>query len=142
MTFPYRPIFLFLQPKWLMTLFLNPKYWGDQCMARPPTLNFGGDRPPSPPRSPPLIVLCLIVRPTISTLGVHFPHFHKMYTFSPLVIGGDLRELGDVLRPISAHSFLFHFGSNKILFLHGFTLRLSSLFIKRFWAWLLAIFAK
>ena len=27
------------------------------------------------------------------------------------------------------------------LFLHGFTLRLSFLFIKRLWAWLLAIFA-
>src|SRR6218665_325809 len=22
------------------------KYWGDQCMCRPPTSNFGGDRPP------------------------------------------------------------------------------------------------
>src|SRR6218665_508834 len=22
------------------------KYWGDQCMGRPPTSNFGGDRPP------------------------------------------------------------------------------------------------
>src|SRR6218665_187253 len=33
------------------------KYWGDQCMGRPPTSNFGGDRPPlSPPRSPPLLV--------------------------------------------------------------------------------------
>jgi len=29
------------------------KYWGDQCMGRPHTSNFGGDRPPSPPRSPP-----------------------------------------------------------------------------------------
>src|SRR6218665_3259029 len=27
--------------------------WGDQCMGRPPS-NFGGDRPPVPPRSPPL----------------------------------------------------------------------------------------
>src|SRR6218665_2224051 len=25
------------------------KYWEDQCMGRPPTSNFGGDRPPSPP---------------------------------------------------------------------------------------------
>src|SRR6218665_1006023 len=22
------------------------KYWGNQCMGRPPTSNFGGDRPP------------------------------------------------------------------------------------------------
>src|SRR6218665_3454844 len=29
---------------------------GDQCMGRPPTSNFGEDRPPSPPRSPPLII--------------------------------------------------------------------------------------
>src|SRR6218665_1394672 len=36
------------------------KYWGDQCMGRPPHLEFWGDRPPSPPRSPPLgcINLC------------------------------------------------------------------------------------
>src|SRR6218665_105777 len=25
------------------------KYWGDQCMGRPPTSNFGGDRPPPVP---------------------------------------------------------------------------------------------
>src|SRR6218665_1384900 len=31
------------------------KYLGDQCMGRPPTSNFWGDRPPSPPRSPPLL---------------------------------------------------------------------------------------
>src|SRR6218665_1088390 len=30
------------------------KYWGDQCMGGPSTSTFGGDRPPSPPRSPPL----------------------------------------------------------------------------------------
>src|SRR6218665_3188705 len=30
------------------------KYWGDQCMGSPPHLKFWGDRPPSPPRSPPL----------------------------------------------------------------------------------------
>src|SRR6218665_3289932 len=29
------------------------KYWGDQCMGRPPP-EILGDRPPSPPRSPPL----------------------------------------------------------------------------------------
>src|SRR6218665_2777145 len=27
---------------------------GNQCMGRPPTSNFGGTVPPSPPRSPPL----------------------------------------------------------------------------------------
>src|SRR6218665_893824 len=31
------------------------KYWGDQCIGRTPTSNFGRDRPPSPPRSPPLV---------------------------------------------------------------------------------------
>src|SRR6218665_374740 len=32
------------------------KILGDQCMGRPPTSNFGGDRPPPPPpRSPPLL---------------------------------------------------------------------------------------
>src|SRR6218665_1388543 len=25
------------------------KYWGDQCMGRPPPQIWGGDRPPSPP---------------------------------------------------------------------------------------------
>src|SRR6218665_1725450 len=25
------------------------KYWGEQCMGRPPHLKFWGDRPPSPP---------------------------------------------------------------------------------------------
>src|SRR6218665_3287209 len=29
------------------------KYWGDQCMGRSSTSNLG-DRPPRPPRSPPL----------------------------------------------------------------------------------------
>src|SRR6218665_2447511 len=33
------------------------KILGDQCMGRPPTLNFWGDRPPSPPSSPPLVQL-------------------------------------------------------------------------------------
>src|SRR6218665_2778503 len=34
---------------------------GDQCMGRPPTSNFGGDRPPqSPPRSPPLSLVTLL----------------------------------------------------------------------------------
>src|SRR6218665_2612515 len=28
--------------------------WGDHCMGRPPPQIFLGDRPPSPPRSPPL----------------------------------------------------------------------------------------
>src|SRR6218665_3286723 len=27
---------------------------GDECMGCPPTSNFGGDRPPVPPRFPPL----------------------------------------------------------------------------------------
>src|SRR6218665_3725547 len=36
------------------TLACFSKYWGDQCMSRPPTSNFGGNRPLSPPRSPPL----------------------------------------------------------------------------------------
>src|SRR6218665_941817 len=27
--------------------------YGGRCMGRPPTSNFGGNRPPSPPRSPP-----------------------------------------------------------------------------------------
>src|SRR6218665_2041130 len=31
------------------------KYWGDQCMGRPPTSNFGGPSPPVPPRSPTLL---------------------------------------------------------------------------------------
>ena len=31
------------------------KYWGDQCMGRPPTSNFGGTVLPVPPRSPPLL---------------------------------------------------------------------------------------
>jgi len=30
------------------------KILGDQCMGRPPISNFCGDRPPVPPRSPPL----------------------------------------------------------------------------------------
>src|SRR6218665_2873382 len=34
------------------------KYWGDQCMGRPPNSNFGGPSP-SPPRSPPLGFLWL-----------------------------------------------------------------------------------
>src|SRR6218665_3576143 len=30
------------------------KYWGDQCMGRPPPQILGGTVPPIPPRSPPL----------------------------------------------------------------------------------------
>src|SRR6218665_889501 len=32
------------------------KILGGQCMGRPPTSNFLGDRPPVPPRSPPLVI--------------------------------------------------------------------------------------
>src|SRR6218665_2609915 len=46
------------------------KYWGDQCMGRPPTsIFFGGDRPPSPPYvSAPecLSFLFLLLTPTPS----------------------------------------------------------------------------
>ena len=31
------------------------KYWGDQCIGRPPTPNFGGTVPLSPPRFRPLV---------------------------------------------------------------------------------------
>jgi len=31
---------------------------GDECMGRPPTSNFGGDRPPSSPRFSPLLRCC------------------------------------------------------------------------------------
>src|SRR6218665_17807 len=68
--FVYHPFFTtkntfkkeFLDDTYFFTLFeLSPpftqhyfsKYWGDQCMGRP-HLKFWGDRPPSPPRSPPL----------------------------------------------------------------------------------------
>src|SRR6218665_1685986 len=34
------------------------KYWGDECMGRPPTSNFGGTVPPVPPRFPPLAGCC------------------------------------------------------------------------------------
>src|SRR6218665_204932 len=33
------------------------KYWGDECMDRPP-LKLWGDRPPVPPRLPPLSLHC------------------------------------------------------------------------------------
>src|SRR6218665_1291231 len=48
---------------------------GDQCMGRPPHLEFlGGPSPPVPPRSPPLdlCVLCLIKRKQI----ILFPDVH------------------------------------------------------------------
>src|SRR6218665_1142746 len=55
-------------------------YWGDQCMGRPPTSNFGGT---VPPRSPPLI-----------TLG-------KLYTF---VLGISTRTLRSTLLSLNAYS--------------------------------------
>src|SRR6218665_1144059 len=36
------------------------KYWGNRCMDRSPTSNFGGDRPPVPPRSSPLLPLVIL----------------------------------------------------------------------------------
>src|SRR6218665_566740 len=32
------------------------KYWGDECMGRPTTSNFGENRPPIPPKFPPQYV--------------------------------------------------------------------------------------
>src|SRR6218665_2366063 len=46
---------------------------GDQCMGCPPHLKFwGGDRPPSPPRSPPLDqrVMAFFVTASVTTLAI------------------------------------------------------------------------
>ena len=49
------------------------KYWGDRCMSRPQPQIVLGDRPPSPPRSPPLCLCHRVyllslypIRPTCS----------------------------------------------------------------------------
>ena len=48
------------------------KYWGDECMGRLPTWNFGGDRPLVPPRFPPLS-WGIIIRPLFGTLTETLP---------------------------------------------------------------------
>src|SRR6218665_382141 len=55
---------------------------------------------------------------------------------------GQVSAHGSVLQAFARSQPLQTFATVATFLLHGFTLRLSSLFIKRFWAWLLAIFAK
>src|SRR6218665_1067252 len=59
------------------------KYWGDQCMGRPPTSNFLGDRPPVP-------------------LGLRLWHTYIMYVYIHECVG--TRTQKDMQRHTHIHS--------------------------------------